>query len=429
LGYFIAFICFLLAAIAYLIEGGRLYNPSTLMLGWWGIIVLAGSMQLFGLYAISDKAWTIILVGLLSFWAGGLISRAKTAKVVAACRNYETKKTLNGSLANLAIAILLIYNIIMSYNAIGLYIQGYSMGDVRAEFFGVGDSILGGSIFYLIGVYITSPLFMCIVPIMIVKFVRGDNRKTAVIILFILLAFRMIVTGGRFELLYAIVEMVICLLIYIKISKMIKKQIRHLIVIAVIAIIYLTITRLGTSNIFEHFYVYLCGCLPFFNSVMKNINFSTNGFASLSGFFSVVFFTLDKFGVPYPSEYLTSGALMNIQGYKNITDTIQINAFGTTFLYPFMDFGMEGVVLFMSIYGYICYSVYRKVVKDKSDYRYVAIYLILAKTIFNSMQMYIFSDTSTVLAIVFCLILFGKKEKVAKLDNYNTDINWQENLQ
>ena len=87
------------------------------------------------------------------------------------------------------------------------------------------------------------------------------------------------------------------------------------------------------------------------------------------------------------------------------------NAFVTCFFYFFSDFGVAGVVLGSSLFGWLCGSI-DKAVHHSINTKSILIYLLLSQSIVKMFVRFELANASYVIAFLYIMLII-KKEKVS----------------
>ena len=81
MGFFIAICCVILAIFACKVER-KWYNPATVTLIVWAVVMFLYELKLFGIYNVESSTYETISMGLVFFFIGCLLSTAEKRRIV-----------------------------------------------------------------------------------------------------------------------------------------------------------------------------------------------------------------------------------------------------------------------------------------------------------------------------------------------------------
>ena len=407
-------------------------SPDVLFCYLWGIVCLAASFGFYGLYETSLKTWLIILIGVISFCVG---AKFTVTFGVKSNRSIDSDDVLIDSFYYfsarifwLLFVIVAILMVIELRTSIQLLQQGYSLAMIRDASYGMaeiaGYTAKSSSLEVLLG-YIRSAIQVILIATGIEYFYNDmkHNKKYLVASLFIVLA-DTFTDGGRWGIVYFAVEFLVCFNLLkgqnksissMHVSKRMKRRIIAVVLVMLIIMIWVTKARWG-GDIWQHFYVYLCGCVPYFD--IRNAELCRDGFisffyAGLNGLWSLILPTIHNWtGIGFDNFYQTMDCVMTTQKVVNIADGQTFNAFITCFWFLYADFRWIGLCFGMFIFGIGSNTVYNNT-KTTIGTRSVAPYLIITQMIIKSIQIYPLASSMYVFVFVFMVIIhiMGKKPK------------------
>ncbi len=221
MGYIVSVITILIGMIN--CKKKRWTSPDVLFCLQWGIIFLLASLRLFGLYEVSEKGWMLALIGVVSFVAG-----AKIGPKVVLHSNYNSESNEMDDLqiskgydffAKMfwpIIVICFLFEISTFLQALRLVFSGTDLNTIRQLYFGYEESELYVRQTGL--VYEMKILFSAFSIIEIAygiqSFIESPRNYFKLIASLLLILMRSLTSGGRFGLIFFIIEIVVCLSIY-----------------------------------------------------------------------------------------------------------------------------------------------------------------------------------------------------------------------
>lgn len=424
MGYLVAFSCFLIAKLSYIITR-RVYDPIVFFSTLWGCIFLFASFRLFGLYNVSFNTWILLFIGNFSFVIGGGVTEwffesDNKEKLLKPAIDITTW-SINYTVLNIAIIIILIIYIIYSVQAIQLYLQGYTMDDVRQISFHISvanEASTPVTILDIVKTYIASPLQLTVIPLCIVIYIQYNKVKYLIFSMTIVFL-SIISDGGRYVIAYFAIQLIVTFLIYHKkviLNKKNKKIIKNIFLVAIISIIVVTFFRLDDySEIYKKYYRYFCGCIPLLDNkitYLDKLDDYSWGYASLYGLIQPMFFLFKQIlGIQYSTEYLnTIDTVMNTQKFMPIGKDMATNAFVTPIYYLYADLGVLGIIIGMAFLGWISFIAFNKV-RGYTNIKNIVFYLIIIRMLFKTIQLYPFSSIDFIVGLILFRLFFKRKGK------------------
>ncbi len=415
MGYVISLVLASIAYYKYKLDGNDLANPVTLFCGTWAIVTFMATLRLFNMIETSNQAWLVIFTGamfcVLGTHAGGIV--AERVRIVNRA-NSRIRDRINTNLVNGTVLILFIYYCynLINTNVIENLISGNSLAYIRSQYVDQFFYKVENPIITVVGTYVIAPLAYCITPLLIYR-VIALNKKGALVTVLALNILDAITTGGRYGLFIMMFQFAVGTIIMRKRmpnrSLKEKKKVRKVIIVILIMLFFATISRLEEASQFvESMYMYLCGSVPHLSLRIGESIEPLYGMASLNGLISPLAFIANNIGLhPYSNDYLLFKQIIDMQAYYRIGPSMFINAYVTSFYYPYMDGGLFGVAFFMFAFGTGIGYVYRKMMTTMKIV-YIVTYFIFAGMIFRTIIGYPFGSSDGVLGILFALFMFKK---------------------
>ncbi len=399
--------------------------PEALFCYEWALISFLASLRLFGLYEASWYTWIVILIGSISFIIGCLVGQMFKVKTYGIVEDSSVDRNIISERAFwIFAAVIIIYTSSDLFQSIHYMRLGVSLGDIRNASVGMDDVVEGytrrqGALWEYIGLCV-SVMSLLVTGYGIYEYIKGGQNKVryiaTVMIITLMQAFSY---GGRFGLAYVIIELFVCMNInkvtgntlISRMSVRRRKSVKKIAVLLAVVIVVITLIRgAEAGEVVKKYYRYICGDIIFFDLHLKKINAQSLWSCSFAGFYgwwAVILPILNRFGIGYPQIYLdTLNEIMDGQTFMKIGDGLVTNAFITPFYHPYADFRILGVILGMMFFGNIAGVLYKKVMLRRDGYSVIS-YLIIAQTIFKSLQLYPFSSKIYVLA--FAIIWLSDK--------------------
>lgn len=405
--------------------------PGVIFCGFWAIISFLASLRLFNINAVGIKTWLVILIGNLSFLLGTKIIIRAGKKRSPSIQGTQLKGDGNRVCYYLPQKVYWILFIIVGIYMAGQLVQtmrlistGVTLADIRRASFGMSE-IAGYNYSkgFFAGFFRT--LISAIKTILIVAGIDSYFRNTQKNIIYIIAAAFLTFcdafsNGGRWIFLYFIVEFFCCRSILfdqtstprasIFSGKKFKRAIFAVIVFVVILFAFsqISIDRgIEKDNMGKTLYIYFCGCVPFLDVKIKEIDGAriySYFFAGQYGFWSYMIPVLKRItGYKFPIFSQIIIKVMNAQDARYIGGGV-FNAFVTAFYYLYADLRFFGVVIGMFVFGIIAGTLFKKARLDQSSSVLVP-YLFISQIIVKSIQSYAFSSADYVFIFVIMIII------------------------
>ena len=396
-------------------------TPSVIFNYLWGIVLFFSTFgYLFGIKPISLETYFIIVVGVLFFNLGPFVNSKKQKKKTNFSFIYTYK--MNNIAYFIVMAATIPFVAVILSKALSLLSSGYSLLYIRSLYFGLnGESAywLTNPWMSLMKKFFIGPLTIAVLPLTISSICKKKYNVFQILCCLFLVVANILSTGGRFILLYLIVELIVGAYIankHKKLSIRFKIMVIALLAIFIFAIGFLTEDRNVEGSIFLKIYEYFFGCVSLLDYYVPKIQTFTFFTASTDGFVSPILFFLNRlFTVSTPYENIIVNEL-NIQNAVQLSPMLTTNAFVTTFFYGYLDFGFIGLAIELFIFGFVSYRLYTNLARG-FNIRSLAIYLLIVQGLVKSIQHNPFSNSDYVLAFLYIVIL-TKKEFVVRDRNY-----------
>ncbi len=412
----------------------QLYNPIFIFVGFWTLILFLSSLNLFDMYAPSNFAYFIVLLSLVSFILGVLITRhvLYTSTFTFMKRKTQSKVVtsfrMNTRLFNFLLVLLLIYNISNAIWVVSLLTKGYSLDLIRLFYFNPSyASIIGADLPTLFGnirilkfieVYFNLPMQYILTAYLSFNiFSKNRNNKHIFLIILIILT-STLYTGGRVILYILGVELFISLLITRKTLRKRTVLIFASGVIIIVTLLYLLSIYRNSAveyNVLRSIYIYFTGGVTHMSILLENnlMDYNSNfGLNLISGFVQPIFMVLENIGINISPRFLadSNNLLIYVSETSQIGENISFNAFTTMFFAIYLELGLIGLFFVPMVFGMISYNIYSKIIRNKLE-RDIVLYLLLIQGIITSMIRWQFMIVSYAMAFYFIKILYSKTHK------------------
>ena len=406
------------------------YNPITFFTTVWLVIIGLTVLDLSDLNEVSQKVYGIVFLGIFCFTMGSTIGQKYRFTFGKSYVARETTEIVDTYILNYRVvyALFLISFIIVFLkfsSTMALYMSGFDMHDIRVMY-SIGENAYGGSgIFNFLSSYVVAPFIVAVMPIAGISLFYSSQRKVSVTVLSVLLiGMQVLADGGR----AALVQMLFCIvMVYIltmhtrkriRLSQKAKRRIGVVALIGLGVLIILSRFRGIEDNIWESFYVYICGCLPYMDYRLTAVdasNFYTYGWSALFGVMVPLQWVLSVFGINVPFFSRVS-EVASVQETYFIGTNTEFNAFTSTFYHMYLDGRWTGVAIGMLLYGFLAGTCYRKVM-DERNARNVYVYVLILLGLLFTMIRFPFVKHNYVIALAMSLLLFRKGNGIKE----NTD--------
>lgn len=409
----------------------------TITLLEWGMIITLSSMKLYGMYPFSQGAYLLIGMGVFFFSCMCWMEKNSTRKKVIftlrkTSRSKSCQYSINYHILYLCEIILTIFVLYVAWKTLVLLRSGVKMGTIHAMYLNRGeDAFFTSTIIRELHAKFAVPMLYCNCAIT-AYLILFQRKKYSILIwvnVFDLILW-VIATGGRFILVYFLVDLILAfplcgITISPKAIKKIKKTIKKIVIILIGIVVGYTIFRKGFlaekdtgtafSQVFEEFYKYFSLAIPLFQYWVKKViegGKNTWGSMTFYGLFSNFNWILVKTRLG-SLGFLTQATniLGDVEKMVPIFSDASCNAFVTCFFYFFSDFGVAGVVLGSSLFGWLCGSI-DKAVHHSINTKSILIYLLLSQSIVKMFVRFELANASYVIAFLYIMLII-KKEKVS----------------
>jgi oligosaccharide repeat unit polymerase len=352
----------------------------TIYLLWWGVWLSISTLNVFGLFQVSIKTYSLLLLNIVMVLIGFIYGNTLSKKTIASktLHQYEFKLLKNKTfIAILIMNVLILLHYFVKYNAIvGI--------NTRMERFVVGQlfSSTGEILFYS---YFIGTFMYALYAILAYLFFYQGYKNPIFLLVFISILLYAGIGSGREPIIISIVAITLVYFIrkydypvkcdsmrnfYMRKEKTRKRQPYILIILLIFGILiyaaWLTAIRMGyrdfnihsiqigVNALLEHFIIYYTG--PFRALDYGLVNYVPNveylwGRGTFAGIDEIFSRILRLFGFSFiSSNNIIGGMLQN--NFIHIGNNHYFNFAYTSVMIHYFDLGVVGVIVFPFFYGF-----------------------------------------------------------------------------
>lgn len=421
-----AIICSVVCLCSYFLEH-NMHNPVFIMSGLWSIILYFANMRLYSMYGASSLTYTLIALGIIFFGIGGLINKGKYYVLGEAGRKrlsgYAKQRGSNEINYTLLRVLCIVSAVVMiepAMRSMRQMVAGLAtMNTIRMD----NEIVYRNALVKMLSNYVARPFAFAVIPVFASEIVASQKRDWTVILSTVVIVIeRVLLEGGRM----IILTIVVNLFVAFSLNKDHKVQKRALqerkqktctmlligivSIVALVGIYFVSLSRgVDVDEFLFSTYAYLCGCVPNLSIRLDQViahGEHTYGVASLNGYFAFLFAVLGNLGFDTPEFYTHAQALMNVESGVRIREygSAHFNAFVGPYFYMYLDGGIWGVIIGMTIFGAASYHFY-KMYRTFHRKRDQLMYLLMAQGLINSMVRIQFVNTYYAIAFVYLFLL------------------------
>lgn len=421
-----------------------MFNPNIFMYGVWTVVIGLNCLHLFGIRGVSNEVYTMIIVGLVSYFMGGLLAVGlKNYRFV----NRQNSFNKRGHAYSFSFNYRFIY--ILAYTTIGFLLidtiiatqyllNGLSFTQVRMWLTQTYESNSNpifsrrGYAEQVFRVFVVAPFQMALSPLCAIEFFFGNRNRKLLWLTIIIQGFSLISGGGaRFGIIILGISFLTAYSMYkaknhnadrYSINSK-KRKMRILIAVGVILVLIIT-TKRTSAKIMEEAYFYFALCLPLLSlwlPVIKTVP-HTYGMVSLFGVTRIPFLFLEKLGIYNSTLYSNAyDYVLQANSFRNISSGTRVaNSFVTPYYYLYLDGGYTGIIIGMILIGYAVNRCYYNV-KNGFDMRTMYIMLLADIGLFYTFIRLELTVTNYFLALLAMPLLFVKTDRGGRWIVYQID--------
>lgn len=269
---------------------------------WIGLIFFA-SLQLFGLYSISNWAYLVFVVGLSSFCFGTLYGSFFSAKI---SMSRKKEYVLDYRLIYILYFIVILFLLYNFKNVMELLNSGYTWAKIRRLYSNQGqvsgyNEVTMSAFNVMMNQFVSTPTIYASLPIAVSDMLIGKKDKKLFGMTLIMMFLWMMTSGGRSIVLWLVLYLFFGIFIVKKrnfqIPKKVKKIMRYSIIPLIFVFVFITVQRKGESmNLLREAYIYFPVGLKNFDYHIQQFENSLQpylgGASSFYGFIYPIIFIL-----------------------------------------------------------------------------------------------------------------------------------------
>lgn len=421
------FVCIIFLLISQLYKNQRLNTLCVFNLLWLIVVVLS-KLRLYGLYEASQKAYIVILVGILCFDLGYcMLNKKLTIKAISnkyKARTYEINYKFILALCCLEF-LLRLSDLKVTIPSL---LNGQSLEIIRKMQQDTGSELYTNrsGIETALRTLFMYPFLTALIPTAAVDFWMGKRDKALQFATIGLSVIAVFCSGGRGAILmFAVSYAAIYFLSgnylkhYATLKKLDKRKRKRIFIVSIVAaaviLIATTLSRAGQNTI--RFLYYYFAMPPYMLSEWMNTieqgGLYAYGMSSFCGYtFTIVYLIKNLLRLSSYPEFFYDIVLQTAatdQEWLIISSMgSPANAYVSLFWFPYYDGRIIGVIAILFLFGVFVKQIYIRA-RNFSDLRMVAIYVLLLYGIFMSFVRFQFSSTSHALAFIYILLMFKRR--------------------
>ncbi|HAS92070.1 MAG TPA: hypothetical protein DCS12_07520 [Clostridiales bacterium] len=436
-------LCGIFAVVGYFVEKKMWINPITIFSVLWGVILLFSSMEEYTLHVADDEINLAILLGIISFIVGYFFNKAFFSKMKFSLvkhehptgKNVAYKSIPRYQLLYVLGAICLVYAI---YSFINTVRQSgtLNLGTIQAMLQGGEIVSNNNAIVSAIALLVITPIRFVLPAITAVDFWFGKRDRKLLVITVCLILINALTSANRTTFLLFFIWLIIVAQIYLYHNKKkknknytlirtkhflskIKKRIRVIAIIAIIAFFILTLSR-GVSLIYRQLYLYFAIPPRMFEIWAEKVEVSNiygYGVASLLGFIYPICYVMRSIiGIDMPQ------LVQSIYDWTMLTDStwvwpgtnITANAYVSVFWFLYLDYRVAGIIIGMFILGFISSRAFMNATKRTYSEKQICVYCCIFYIVLFSFVRMQFTQMRIALGLLFILFFAYKKVPINK---------------
>ena len=403
----------------------NIINPVTIMCSIWGTIDILSSMQLYGLYEAKGETYGCINLGVSFFLVGYITARLKVVNqrkarvsITISPKQYQLRER-RCFLILIVCLIFLGYKVIQYRSAI--FKSGLSLGAVQTSIEKESASVPGilNAIYFLI----INPMLLALPTAVISDYYVRKKNTMLFFLCAVLCVLRVVTSGGR----QAFIQIFFYIFVALYFSKDAvrkkigeikqanqKRKMRVAILGAFIVLLLLTISR--TSAVIKTIYLDFAmqpKMLEIWIDKIQKVGHNSYGIMALLGYIYPACYIIKNFlglnGIPQVVQSVYDMRMATMSEWVYIGPNLIANAYVTCFWYFYYDAGVLGIIIGMSLFGYISCKVYRKVKRNPTS-KNVCSYMFVAMAIFYTFGDFYPSNPYFVLGYLYAQKLLFKSK-------------------
>ena len=433
MGFFIEICCVILAIFACKVER-KWYNPATVTLIVWAVIMFLYELKMFGIYNVESSTYETISMGLVFFFIGCLLSTAEKRRIVFKKNRADVRieENINYRLLKILGIIVFLFFAEEAVETLILARSGVSLFDIRTSLQGYADYSFSDNLYVLrskIGplyTWVILPVYNAMLILTCIDIFAGKKDKFLIALSVGCLLLKSLKEGSRVALFTFVIYLIFSLAIYgkkINLSAKAKKRIKSIVIIAVVIMVIISNIRIseGQKTLFEEIYLYFTCCVPLWDHWLSSFISSGTDFTyGATSLYGIIQFpaTILTFLCGHTLDWYKAGQL-SIQATEQFIQvrdaaySYKSNAYTTMFYYFYKDAGMLGIAVGSLLFGFISTSVFKRLKVEMKvtiqSKRLVYVYLLLIQAMVLSFVRVYFSIASYSFTFLYVWIFIQKQ--------------------
>lgn len=411
------------------------YNPLSVFCLIWATICFLANLRLFEMYAFSDKAYVVILTGIVSFFIGYMLvkNRGGVRFAFSAGKEIGFKRGCTYFSRDRLIFVSTVFVIfIYGYMAYRIASLSFSMNiaQVRTIFLRSTDEdalsmIYGSMMIKQLETLVARPMLYALIPVNTALFTERMKLSTNNILFLISLGIYCVVSSGRIIFVCFVVDLLLCFFIYGKklspeqkrvIKKAVKRYVIPAVILSLVVMYMLSIKRQqGKADpipFLEQVYSYFAIPVPLLDHWIEWIDenkIMTFGVMFFKGPINALLIIGRKFGINPDLYKQAAYVLTSAEEFIKLFPNRAYNSYTSLFFAFYVDARFVGVILGSSIFGGIVSNAFIRAKTRR--FEHVVFFLLVFQCVFKCFIRWEFVITSYSLAFLW-LLLFIKRRRV-----------------
>ena len=363
----------------------------------WTVVIFLYNLKLFDIFDISENTEQIVLVGIIGFVIGYIVSEKIQFKFGDSSSSIEYTQydtNINYFLIDIFFFIILIIATIYYVPNIIIGIRGGSSKIVKGLL--MNGELSTGNVFVQ---YIARPFSKIMIATSAYCIINDRKRISIIVYGIIMMLFELLGMWSKSSLVFFALCLALSFLMNIDVMVQLSSN-RKVLTSVLIGVAIFFISFVG----FKGLYYYACGCIPMLDKIVNDTFYMpsghTYGFLSFNSFFRLIIKLLTPLGMKNAMFEKAEDYYFRFETTTKISPDKYYNAFHTMFGDFYIDFGFWGVLILSAIFGFICAKVYMKYKRDHSIQSHILL-CILAYYVLFSIVRFQMSNTVWGLALLY----------------------------
>lgn len=416
----------------------RWLNPLSVLCWMWSGIFFLASLELYYINKAQDSSYLLMFFGVIAFSAAFILTymffrhrRLVVGEKWGKSADYRWK--VNYTILYALGIISILYFGFSFLKVAHVYLSGNGLAQIRLMAQTRAD-ISGGivsKVMNAVRVLLIIPYSLAIVPVTAADFWFGKRDKRLLAICILTIGLRILSEGGRINLLYLFVDLLIGFsftakkkkskssIAALKMFKKNKRRMKLLSVLIIVILIVASFSRAGDN--LKRFTYYYFAMEPYMFEKWKDIVDVSKvygyGVASLNGFvFAVLYFVKNILGVNFPSHFNSVYQIIldSDSQWQVITSTSgRANAYVSAFWYFYLDGRTAGIFIMGALYGIVMAAFFLNAQKH-TNIKSVCLYSFAFQSVYMTFSGFSFASVYYCIAFIM-LMIFSFRKKGGKI--------------